>query len=499
MRTRWAVLIACLVLAACLSPSREAARGRVARAEAEQWLATLGYQDDDRDFDRRLAALRLGVHRQAWALSSLIDALHHDRDAKVRAACAYAVGRIGGSPAVDALTKAAADPAREVRLAAATALAGQTDARAIEVLAEIGAQADGDLALAALRALDQGGGFDPRVVEARKQTPPNEPAPASPPVYVDPLGGDDGRDGTLRAPVRTIRQGLTLLKPGGTLYVAGLPNQPIREAVTVPASLSGFPQRPTRLTAWPGKPRPLLSPTRSVPSSALTRGADGRWRLKVDFAVLGVFQARSVDEADIYPLVQTPAELKPQTSWYDAKTGELVIDAGDDKLAPQLELAFAEDALAVAGANDVVVEGFDVRFAPDSGFDAAAATRVSFIDCRASFCDRHGIFFYYAPSGLVRNARVLGCSYQGLSVRSSPQMAVIGVEARGNGVDGILFLYDSDDGLVIDSRATGNYRGVSFIEGSDYGRVLGGDYAGNKHAGVSFESLSVGGQVIPPP
>jgi hypothetical protein len=40
---------------------------------------------------------------------------------------------------------------------------------------------------------------------------------------------------------------------------------------------------------------------------------------------------------------------------------------------------------------------------------------------------------------------------------------------------------------------------VSFIEGSDYGRVLGGDYAGNKHAGVSFESLSVGGQVIPPP
>jgi hypothetical protein len=51
-------------------------------------VTTLNYNDDDRDEDRRLAAVMLGVHRQSEAIAMLIEHLERDADPKVRAACA---------------------------------------------------------------------------------------------------------------------------------------------------------------------------------------------------------------------------------------------------------------------------------------------------------------------------------------------------------------------------------------------------------------------------
>jgi len=128
--------------------------------------------------------------------------------------------------------------------------------------------------------------------------------------------------------------------------------------------------------------------------------------------------------------------------------------------------------------------------------DASAALRTSFIDCSAVYCDRHGIFFYYSPFSLARACRASKCSYQGFSIRSSPQTVISSCLAVDNKVDGYLFLYDSDECVIIDSRARGNFRGLSFIEGSDDGRVVGGEYQDNQTAAVSFESGSLRGSVV---
>ncbi len=491
-----------LLLAAQASAAKNPAKGptTVARAEAESWVATLMYPDDDRDLDRRFAALRLGIHRQAWALDTLIRQLRGDRDPAVRAACAYSVGRIGGDRAVGALVDAITDPVREVRTAAIEALDGQVNPYVAGKLEELSRQGDGPTALAAARVLEAAGSLGPGWIGSRQRPAEPAPMPATTGVYVDPAAGDDANKGYREKPVRTIRRGLALLQPGDALMIAGLPGgQPIREPVLVPASLSGEAQNPTRILAWPGRPRPVISPTRQIPAAAFASDAKGIWRTKTDFRVFGAFVVRSASHLEVLPMADSRQELKPGMCWFDAAQSELTINFGDRPLPRAVEAGFAQQGVYIDGAHDVVVQDLDVRFAPDSGFDANASPRVAFVNCTASYCDRHGFFFYYSPHGTVRGCRASYCAFQGVSVRASPETILTAVQSTSNGVDGILFLYDSDGCLAVDSVATGNFRGVSFIEGSTHGRVIGGDYTGNKTTSVSFESGSVGGQVIPPP
>lgn len=494
------VWLGVLAMAACqVKGPANAPTAAPVQPEAAAWAASLDHADDDHDADRRLAALRLGVHRQRQAVDVVIRHLHGDVDPKVREACAFAAGRIGGEDAVNALVGALASPFRAVRVAAARALADHLNQAVFEALAQVVEEDDEQVALAATYVLEAGGhDVGPLWAKRAGGTPPLVIEPTNV-IHVDAERGSDEDSGAADQPVSSIAKGLTLLKPGGRLLVAGPAEGFVREAVVVPARLAGTPARPTEIVAWPDKPAPIIAPTRTFKSELFATDDQGRFRAKVDFRVYGAFLWRIGEQYDILPAVENEAELKPNTCWYDAAAGEVVIVTDGLPLSWHVELAFAEDGLRVDGASDVIVRGLGVQFAPDTGFDANVAPRVSFVDCTAKYCDRHGFFHYYAPSGLVRGCTARHCSYQGISVRSSPRTVVVGSTATDNGVDGILLLNDSDDCLVVDSVARGNFRGLSFIAGSDYGRVVGGDFAGNRSAAITFERGCLGGQVVPTP
>jgi len=491
-----------LALAACQAPAPELMpvvapdAAPAVHPEAEQWLAMLTYPDDDRDAERRLAALRLGLQRQEQARDTLIKQLHGDRDEQVRAACAFALGRIGGDKAVEALAWALDDPAREVRLAVVRALTGQVDPLAEEVLKALVKTDDLEVALAARAVLEEAG----FTVDDQWRTRGAVPEPDGErqvPVYVDPFRATENPDGSAEKPWPTVAEGLARLQPGGILYVAGAADRPVREAIVVAEKLSGSLGRPTLLAAWPNRPRPLLQPTRELAAGQFTRDENGRWRAKVEFAVEGVFVESPSGGVKIYPLLDETQPDTPGTCRYDKTTGEVALDTDGKPLTGRVELAFAPDALRLEGAHDVIVSGFAVRYAPDTGIEANGGRRISCLACEASHCDRHGIFFFYSPEGLVDGGRAADCSYQGVSVRSSPHTVVHDVDARRNGRDGILFLYDSDDGLAVACRARDNGRGVAFIESSDGGRVIGGAVSDNRERDVYFDPTCRGGRMVP--
>ncbi len=143
------------------------------------------------------------------------------------------------------------------------------------------------------------------------------------------------------------------------------------------------------------------------------------------------------------------------------------------------EVPALEDGIHV-GASFVHIKGVVVRHYKDSGIDIDGGTGCVVADCTVERCDRHGIFFYYAPRCSVINAKVSGCNFQGISIRTSPYAVVLGGSSNDNGIDGLLFLWDTDDVVVDGFRAGGNQRGVGFIRGSQRGRIYRSDITGNK-------------------
>jgi hypothetical protein len=492
------VLFVSLSIWACTRPADRTASSAapVATQQAGVWLETLNYNDDDRDPERRLAAIQLGVHREPTAVDALARRLMGDRDPGVRAACAYALGRIGGAQAVQTLIAALADPAPEVTAEAVRALSGHVDDRVAERLTDLARRTDGERSLLIWRVLAEAGRLSPAQATLARQTGALPP-PHGNSIYVDPFSGNDAADGAEARPVKTIAKGLSLLTPSGALYLAG-GKAPIREALVVPDALSGQVGAPTRIAAWPGKPRPLLQPTISVNAASLTAEGEGVYRVKVDREIFGAIQVRS-GQPKFFVLVEKRKELRANTCWMDRGHRELVIRTDGAPLTGELELAIADRALMIHGAHDVEVQGFDVRYAPDSGIGAEGAFRATFVDCSASYCDRHGIFIYYSPDAVVRGCRAEHCDYQGISVRSSPHALVSRCRSEDNGVDGILFLYDSDYATAIDCIVRRNQRGINFIEGSDFGRVIACEIRDNRSNGVAFESGSLAGEVVAAP
>jgi HEAT repeat protein len=126
----------------------------------------LGYLDDPRVPQVLLDALREGTPRArsaaAHALAYVVepgtvDALRHalhDGDAWVRYFAATSLGRRRDADAFEDLASAArSDRARQVRVAAVEAIGAINGGRAVELLSELIAVEDSDLATAALRAL----------------------------------------------------------------------------------------------------------------------------------------------------------------------------------------------------------------------------------------------------------------------------------------------------------------------------------------------------------
>lgn len=62
-------------------------------------------------------------------------------------------------------------------------------------------------------------------------------------IYVDNAAGSDAAAGSLDQPVRTIRQGLAIAKPGDTLHLANNPDHPYRESIDL-LNRSGEPGKP---------------------------------------------------------------------------------------------------------------------------------------------------------------------------------------------------------------------------------------------------------------
>ncbi len=485
-----------LFVSACTNDNagRKQTPARPLSSEAQTWVKTLDYPDDDRDPERRLAAYRLGVHQESGATEDLARHAMGDRDPLVRAACAFALGRIGGPRAMQTLIALLADPRPELVAEAVRALAGHLDEQTTEHLVDLAGRSDNQTTLLVLRVLAEGGKLTAEQ-EKLLRKPIGQPTPMrGAAVYVDPANGNDTNDGAEGKPVATIARGVSLLSPSGTLFIAGGP-QPIRESVMIPAALSGQPGAPTRLVGWPGKPRPLVQPTVLVKAANITSDSEGILKVKLDRRAFGAFAVVG-GRTIALPLVERREDLKPATSWFDSVRSELLVRLMPGAKATDLEVAIGEDGLAVNGANDVEIRGIDVRFALDSGFDVSGALRVALIDCSASYCDRHGIFFYYAPFGVVRDCRATYCNFQGISVRSSPQSVVSRSVAEDNGVDGLLFLYDSDQAVAVDCTLRRNQRGVSFIEGSDYGRVIACEISDNRSNDVAFETGSLGGNVV---
>ncbi len=470
-----------------------------APAPSFDWRAavtTLNYNDDDRDEDRRLAAVMLGVHRQSEATAMLIEHLERDADPKVRAACAFALGRIGGEQAVEALFKSLPNPSPLVRGEIVRALDGRLNAERAARLLAFAENSDGDTQLLTARVL-AGAGFAKEAkslkVDPVRMAVENEPRR----LYVDATAGNDAAPGTSEQPVATIKQGLELLGPGDTLYVAGKAKEPLRETVVIPARLSGLPQQPTRLLAWPGKPRPVIQPTREYDAAAFRADEEGGYRLTVDETVYGVAIIQGSQVLSL-TMPELDDEYADGVFTYDEQSKELRLTVKPDrgKFAGKVEVAFAPDGIVVEGANDVLISGFDVLYAPDSGLDAEHAYRVSFIDCSATHCLRHGIFTYYAPLATIDSCRADYCVYQGISVRTSPQTVISRCRATHNRTHGILLLYDTDDAVVLACESRLNFRQLSFIQGSDFGRVIKCRFDQPAAETIHYETGSLPGLVV---
>ncbi len=380
----------------------------------------LTYPDDDRDVEKRFAAVMIGITRELSGIEALNDKVIADRSPAVRAACAWAIGEIADPSGIEPLERTLRDASAAVRAAAVEALGRYDDPNALSILAKLSESGKGPLAMAALRSI------------AWKDTPtrhqllskiePGDPhrfvAPGQPFSqavgkiwYVDAASGNDNANGSEDAPFQSIGRAITELRAGAgdRIYASsGKAALPFRESVDIPADRSGTSGAPTVIAAWPGKSPPVL---------------DGA-------------KAESPD---------TP---------------------------------FLEDGIHIS-ASFVRVNGFTVRHYKDSGIDIDGGTGCVVSNCVVQKCDRHGIFLYYAPASAIVNADVSQCNFQGISIRTSPKAAVLGGRSTGNGIDGLLFLWDSDDALVDNFTASGNQRGIGFIRGSHGGRIFRSKLTGN--------------------
>ncbi|MCB9477243.1 MAG: HEAT repeat domain-containing protein [Deltaproteobacteria bacterium] len=426
-----AVILVIFAAAACQHPSPVNDLPPKPRAVGDldpvEMVRALEYPDDDRDVQRRFAAIMVGLMRELSAIELLNEKVVIDRSPRVRAAAAFALGEMKDFTSIEPLVNATHDRVGAVRIAAIHALGQFEDPAAEDRLKEM-AKDHGPEALAAVRAIAERNSVARQDMlkglsldDPRRFMESGEPyAPESGRAwYVDATDGDDEGEGSKASPFKTLNRAIKELRGGAgdrLFATSGRDETPFRESVTLPFEMSGTRNAPTVLSAWPDRPPPVL---------------DGASPEKPD----------------------EPAE---------------------------------EDGIHL-DADFVQVDGFVVRRFRDSGIDLNGVTGCVISNCVVELCDRHGIFLYYAPDNALIDPTVRKCNYQGISIRSSPRALVLGGLSERNGIDGLLFLWDSDDGVVDGFTARGNQRGLGLIQGSNDLRVFRSVLEGNKEADLSLE------------
>jgi Right handed beta helix region/HEAT repeats len=472
------LLVAALALVlGCTDKRSELTPAPKSVAEA---IETLGYPDDDRDPARRLAAIQLGISAHPAALKALHEHVLNDADPKVRAACSWALGRITNGTSLAFLLQGLSDRDPAARYEAMNSLAKLDGPEAKRNLELFVTQIGGDDGAMAVRALStMGFGVDAlpneiRLTERGMMESPDD----SKSIYVDASHGSDKNDGSEANPYRTLARGVSALRSGkgDTLYAtAGERDVPFREQVTVGPDQAGFAWAPTTLSAWPGKPAPKVYPSERVELTDL-QGT----RTSIPFKGVPTALFYLGEKTTILDRVENTDQLTPGTYCVSGDPQKLELFLPDGA-GPEgsLEIGRWRDAILVENADYVRIVGFEAAYAADTGIDFENSYHGALIGGKVHDCDRHGVFYYYAPFGTVSGTEVHGCRYQGISIRSSHEIVVAGVNVHDNSVDGVLFLFDSDGGVVTGSTLTGNGRGVAFVTGSSLGRVIGATFDDN--------------------
>ena len=235
--------------------------------EHNELIATLCHPNDKDDARKRHAAILLGLAKYQPASSCLSEVLRHERNPTVRAAATRAIGKISGEAAQAHLEHALLDPHAEVRVAAVHALARIHTRWAVDILAKL-AQRDGPEALAALRGLAE----TPAGQILLKQIPLGPASRFREPIgpasdlealrwHVDASAGDDSNDGSAQHPFRSLSRAVRELRQGAgdhVLATSGELGKSFHEEVSINPDHSGTAARLTQMTAWPGRPAPIL-------------------------------------------------------------------------------------------------------------------------------------------------------------------------------------------------------------------------------------------------
>lgn len=445
-------------------------------------LAVLDYWDDDKDQDRRLAAVAIGVAKNPGTVDAVNSHMIADRDPKVRATCAWAAGRIGDIRSMPILQKAASDSNENVRKEAILALGQFDDEDSIKQLTKIYKRGKDPDSLYALRALGvlRGDEIEGMPLPDNDSLLRKPPAPVGQIWYVDATSGKDENPGNSEKPFQSMQTGISRLRAGmgDTLYATSGKNRiAFREKVQITAAQSGAVDVSTKILAWPDMPAPMVYASRRL---ELPAGQDDRILLPFNESVLCVYRVSKLETRLLKPALKQNA-IDAGEYFYDASKKVLSLKRPSNQNgATHLEVGVVEDGISIDRADYVSIQGFTVAYAQDTGIDFAVSQNGSVIGCTVHHCDRHGIFFFFSPYGAVTDCDVSACSYQGISLRSSPNTVVHKCSSHDNGVDGVLFLYDSDGGVVLSSHIERNQRGVGFIEGSNIGRIISTTFVDNK-------------------
>ncbi len=402
----------------------------VADWKSPDYAKIFGDPDDEKDHEKRLTAYMIGVRRVKSAMPILNGVVTSHRSPLVREAAAWALGRIGDYASIAPLEKAMADPDPRVRAAAIDAIGNYDVTDTFAMLEKIANGPAGDEALLATKAL------------ASKNDPTRGP-------YLARVKAN--------RPDRFLARGKPLTAKEGKSYYVD--------------ATSGSDKNPGTQS------QPFKTMDRAIKAVA---GASGD---RV-FATSGDKQEPFRESVDVPP---DKSGVVNQPTFLGAWPGRPapVIDLSRKGKPGQTP---SQVGLRVR-ASYVEVRGFVVRGAY-SGIDIDGARGCVVAECTVERCLRHGIFFYYSPEGTIIDPRVSDTDFQGISVRSSPRAVVIGGRSINNKVNGLLFLWESDDALVHDFTAQGNQFGIGFIHGSNAARVIRAKFEKNRDADVYTDADS---------
>jgi hypothetical protein len=185
-------------------------------------------------------------------------------------------------------------------------------------------------------------------------------------IYVDNFQGDDAFDGSTAAPVnpangpvKTLRRGLQLLQPGGTLNIAnhGLPYYESLEIVG--GKLSGSPLHPLVVEGNGAE----LNGSYAVPITGWRNVGENLWEFR-PFRKGGyvlIQDNKAVPEMILPPGIRNLPEI-PEGQWAAWK-GSIYLRTNSLTVPSDLNLAFAVRSMGVTlyEVHDVVVRNLKVR------------------------------------------------------------------------------------------------------------------------------------------